>query len=92
MRLATLRAEWDVRLVGAHLNHGFRGAEAEGDAEYVRALCDGLGIPCYCESVDVPALRKRAASLGAGGGAGGAARLSAAGCGGGRRDAHRARA
>lgn len=57
--LAALRTEWDVRLVGAHLNHGFRGAEADGDAEYVRALCDGLGIPCYTETVDVPALRKR---------------------------------
>jgi tRNA(Ile)-lysidine synthase len=57
--LATLSVEWNVCLVGAHLNHGFRGAEAEGDAEYVRALCDRLGIPCYCEFVDVPALRQR---------------------------------
>jgi tRNA(Ile)-lysidine synthase len=57
--LASLRVEYDVRLVAAHLNHGFRGAEAEGDAEYVRALCDGLEIPCYCETIDVPALRLR---------------------------------
>ena len=57
--LAALREEWDVRLVGAHLNHGFRGEEAEGDAEYVRALCANLGIPCRCEYVDVPALCRR---------------------------------
>jgi len=57
--LAKLRTELEIRLVGAHLNHGFRGAESEGDAAYVRALCDGLGISNYCEYVDVPALSKR---------------------------------
>ena len=57
--LATLRSELGIRLVAAHLNHGFRGAESEGDAAYVRALCDGLGISNYCEYVDVPALCRR---------------------------------
>jgi tRNA(Ile)-lysidine synthase len=57
--LAALRAEWGVPLVGAHLNHGFRGPEAAGDAEYVVALCRDLGIPCHCEQFDVPALQRR---------------------------------
>lgn len=57
--LAALRDELGVRLVAAHLNHGFRGAESDGDAEYVRVLCKSLGVPCYCELVDVPALRRR---------------------------------
>ena len=57
--LSALRVECDVRLVAAHLNHGFRGVEADGDTEFVRALCDGLEIPCHCETIDVPALRLR---------------------------------
>ncbi len=57
--LAALRAECGVHLIGAHLNHGFRGAEAEGDAEYVVALCRDLGISCRCEQFDVPAMQRR---------------------------------
>ncbi|MCW3053154.1 MAG: tRNA(Ile)-lysidine synthetase, N-terminal domain/tRNA(Ile)-lysidine synthetase, C-terminal domain, partial [Chthonomonadales bacterium] len=57
--LAALRVELEMRLVAAHLDHGFRGAESEGDAVYVRALCDRLGISNYSEYVDVPALCKR---------------------------------
>ncbi len=57
--LAHLRDEWRLSLVACHVNHGFRGAEADEDAEYVRALCGGLNVPCRTESVDVPALQKR---------------------------------
>ena len=57
--LAALCTEWDVRLVGAHLHHGFRGDEATGDAEYVEALCRRLTVPFYGERTDVPALRRR---------------------------------
>ena len=57
--LAALRAEWGVQLIGAHLNHGFRGKEADGDAEYSAALCRDLGVPFRCESFDVPALQRR---------------------------------
>ncbi len=57
--LVALSEECEVRLIGAHLNHGFRGAEAEADAEYAKMLCEGFGIPFYCETVDIPAVRKR---------------------------------
>ncbi|HLV79672.1 MAG TPA: tRNA lysidine(34) synthetase TilS, partial [Chthonomonadaceae bacterium] len=57
--LAHLRAEWDVRLVAAHLHHGFRGAEAEEDARYVVELAQALAIPCRIERADVPAMRRR---------------------------------
>src|SRR5579883_739966 len=55
-----LRGEWEIALVAAHLNHGFRGAEAEGDAQYVRELAETLEIPAVIESVDVPAMKRRA--------------------------------
>ena len=57
--LAHLRDEWRLSLVACHVNHGFRGAEADEDAEYVRALCGGLNVPCRIKNVDVPALQKR---------------------------------
>ncbi len=62
---ALLHALWSVKstlgidLIAAHLNHGFRGAEAEGDAAYVADLCVRLGVPLETAFVDVPALRKR---------------------------------
>ena len=57
--LAGLRGELGIDLVAAHLNHGFRGDEAEADAAYVHDLAAGLGIRCWVERVDVPGMRKR---------------------------------
>ncbi len=57
--LAGFRNEWGLTLVAAHLNHGFRGAEADADAEYVADLCRALAVPCVSERIDVPALQRR---------------------------------
>ena len=57
--LAELRSVLDLRLVAAHLNHGFRGAESDDDAECAAALADSLGVPCHSVKMDVPALKKR---------------------------------
>ncbi len=57
--LAASRAEWQITPVAAHLNHGFRGAEADADADYVAALAASLNIPARIERADVPALRRR---------------------------------
>jgi tRNA(Ile)-lysidine synthase len=57
--LASLRDEWGVTLVAAHLNHGFRGAESDGDADYVSDLCRSLAVPCVVETADVPAIARR---------------------------------
>lgn len=57
--LAGMRAEWELKLTAAHLNHGFRGAEAEGDAEYAEQLCRSVDVPCRCEVADVPAMSRR---------------------------------
>lgn len=57
--LAQRRQEWGIELVAAHLNHCFRGAESDGDADYVRDLAADLGVPFRMGRVDVPALKKR---------------------------------
>ena len=42
-----------VAVICAHFNHRLRGAEADRDEAWVRALCDELSVPCVCESADV---------------------------------------
>ena len=42
------------RLIAAHLNHRFRGHEADLDAELVRDECNKLGIPFVLKEYDVP--------------------------------------
>ena len=57
--LAGLRGTLAIELMAAHLNHGFRGAEAEEDAAYTAELARSLNIPCRVEKQDVPARRVR---------------------------------
>ncbi len=54
--LAQLRGEYGISLCAAHLNHGIRGQEADGDAAYCRALCRELGVELLEARVDVPVL------------------------------------
>ena len=41
-----------LRLHAAHLNHDFRGAEADHDAAFVQQLADRLGLPCSIDKQD----------------------------------------
>ena len=43
-----------VRIV--HVNHMIRGADADADEEFVRALCTCLDVPLSVHHVDIPAL------------------------------------
>lgn len=43
--LASVAREFGLSLSAAHLHHGLRGAEADGDLEFVRGLCERLGVP-----------------------------------------------
>lgn len=52
--LYRLREQFDFRLVVAHLNHGFRGAEADADARFVEELADSLGLESYIKARNVP--------------------------------------
>lgn len=55
--LAELRAECELILTVAHLDHMLRGEESTADAVWVEALCDRLNIPCVSEQFNVQADR-----------------------------------
>lgn len=50
--------ELNLHLVCAHVNHGFRGKESDAEAEVVREMARGLGIPFELGVFDVPAYMK----------------------------------
>ena len=50
--LHRLRSHHGLSLHVAHLNHDFRGAEADHDAAFVQLLADGLGLPCSIDKRD----------------------------------------
>ena len=50
--LHTMRSEQRLTLHVAHLNHDFRGAEADHDAAFVQRLADSLGLPCSIDKQD----------------------------------------
>ncbi|OHB74532.1 MAG: tRNA lysidine(34) synthetase TilS [Planctomycetes bacterium RBG_16_59_8] len=47
------------KLVVAHLNHGIRGAEADGDETFVRDLAGELGLTFISRKVDVRQVREK---------------------------------
>ena len=53
--LARLARKSPLRLTVAHAHHGLRGAEADGDAEWVRTQSTALGLPCVIERLPVRA-------------------------------------
>lgn len=44
------------RLVALHVNHGIRGAEADGDEQFCIKLCERFGIPLVRKAFDIPSL------------------------------------
>lgn len=50
-------------LAVAHVNHGLRGEESDGDEAFVRALAAELGVPAMLRRVDTRAEAAREASL-----------------------------
>ena len=50
--LHRLQSCHDLSLHVAHLNHDFRGAEADHDAAFVQLLADRLGLPCSIDKED----------------------------------------
>jgi tRNA(Ile)-lysidine synthase len=53
--LFLLKDDYNLALHIAHLNHMFRGEEAEGDARFVAQLAGSLGLDWTVSKVDVPA-------------------------------------
>jgi tRNA(Ile)-lysidine synthase len=56
--LGQLREPLALKLFVAHLNHQMRAGATE-DAEFVAAMAGDLGIPCFCESIDVPMYQRQ---------------------------------
>ena len=55
---------WDITLCAAHFNHQLRGVEAQRDMDFVQALCQRKGVPCFMGKGDVAAYsRKKHISL-----------------------------
>ena len=50
--LLRLRDVFRLNLHVAHLNHDFRGAEADNDAAFAQRLADGFGLPCSIDKQD----------------------------------------
>lgn len=56
--LLTAREDLGITLHIAHLNHCFRGAESDADAEYVRQFASNIGVESSVERIDVPEIQK----------------------------------
>lgn len=53
--LFALAEEYSWKLVVAHVNHQFRGAESDAEASFVAELAAELQLPCEIGIIDVPA-------------------------------------
>ncbi|KXG74526.1 tRNA(Ile)-lysidine synthase [Fervidicola ferrireducens] len=53
--LLRFKDEFGVNLAVAHLNHSFRGREADEDEAFVKDLARKWDLPFYAEKIDVPA-------------------------------------
>jgi tRNA(Ile)-lysidine synthase len=52
--LSELAPEWELALTVLHLNHGLRGEESRGDAEFVRQQAQRLSWPAIVREVKLP--------------------------------------
>jgi tRNA(Ile)-lysidine synthase len=57
--LMVLRDEYDLTLIVAHVDHGIRGEESRREADFVRDVAQGLGLPFETAVADVPGLARR---------------------------------
>jgi tRNA(Ile)-lysidine synthase len=58
--LYDLRAERELRLEVAHLQHGIRGEEAQEDAQFVAELAAKLGLPFHLKEVNLRQIKSAA--------------------------------
>lgn len=56
--LLGLREAWGLKLYAAHLNHQFRGKDADDDAEYVKKICEEWNVEAFIQTINVPAYAK----------------------------------
>ena len=61
--LHSLQEKLAFQLGAAHIHHGLRGSEADGDAESVQRLADRLNLPCVVEKIDLAAVVEGAGNV-----------------------------
>ena len=61
--LTLIAAEYKLSIVVAHLNHGLRGAEADGEEDFVRSLSQHLEVEFISKKVDITVLKLPGKSL-----------------------------
>lgn len=54
-----LREKYGFGVTAAHLNHRLRGAESDGDEEFVRKLCGEREVPLFAERRDIAGIAER---------------------------------
>jgi tRNA(Ile)-lysidine synthase len=57
--LWSIKERYNLELFVVHLNHQFRGHEADKDAQYVKEFCDKLGVKSFIYSMDVEKYSKK---------------------------------
>lgn len=57
--LESLKDELEFEIVVAHINHGIRGEQADGDEEYVRNISNDLKLPFYSCKVNMDQYAKQ---------------------------------
>ena len=57
--LNEVREEFKLKIIAVHINHMFRGKEADCDEEYARGMCERLNIPFYAKRIDVADYAKK---------------------------------
>ena len=57
--LIELRAEYNLTIYAAHLNHNLRGDEAKRDEDFVRKLCTKNSVELFVKSVDIRTLAEQ---------------------------------
>jgi tRNA(Ile)-lysidine synthase len=58
--LAELRSAWHLKLIIAHVNHGLRKKESDGDERFVKSLGEKYSIHCYSKKFNTRAEMKQA--------------------------------
>ncbi len=55
-----LRSSWALTLSAVHCNYGLRGAESEGDQQFVKTFCQELGVSLHVRRVELQTGRRMA--------------------------------
>ncbi len=54
-----LRSSWELTVTAVHCNYGLRGAESEGDQQFVEDFCHRLGVPLHVRRVGFQTGRRK---------------------------------